>query len=190
MAGWWIKNKIDPGKAFDKDLYTLEEDEVKNSTVCGSLREAMKSLLKMKVFNLRYVFTDDQIDVYTDLKFKRFINLTYLHPIEFVYYSLKNYTLKDLPPTSLSVSLGFSNKLWWELFYSPSLYLEDGAGCRIDKYFYSFILNYFIVSFFIFCIFHRITHSLSTDFTPILTPIVLLSASDIISFILALYPLI
>ena len=26
-----IKNKIDPGKAFDKDLYTLGEDEVKNS---------------------------------------------------------------------------------------------------------------------------------------------------------------
>ena len=26
-----IKNKIDPGKAFDKDLYTLGEDEVKTS---------------------------------------------------------------------------------------------------------------------------------------------------------------
>ena len=31
-----IKNKIDPGKAFDKDLYTLGEDEVKKlPTVCG-----------------------------------------------------------------------------------------------------------------------------------------------------------
>ncbi len=25
-----IKNKIDPGKSFDKDLYTLSENEVKN----------------------------------------------------------------------------------------------------------------------------------------------------------------
>ena len=36
-----IKNKIDPGKAFDQDLYSLSEDEVKKlPTVCGSLREA------------------------------------------------------------------------------------------------------------------------------------------------------
>ena len=26
-----IKNKIDPGKAFDQDLYSLSEDEVKTS---------------------------------------------------------------------------------------------------------------------------------------------------------------
>ena len=40
-----IKNKIDPGKSFDKDLYTLSESEVKKlPTVCGSLREAMQSL--------------------------------------------------------------------------------------------------------------------------------------------------
>ena len=39
----WGKNKIDPGKAFDQDLYSLSEDEVKKlPTVCGSLREAMK----------------------------------------------------------------------------------------------------------------------------------------------------
>ena len=29
-----IKNKIDPGKSFDKDLYTLSEDEVKKITYC------------------------------------------------------------------------------------------------------------------------------------------------------------
>ena len=37
-----IKNKIDPGKAFDK-TYILSEDEVKLPTVCGSLREAMQN---------------------------------------------------------------------------------------------------------------------------------------------------
>ena len=31
--------KIDPGKAFDQDLYSLTEDEVKKlPTVCGSKR--------------------------------------------------------------------------------------------------------------------------------------------------------
>ena len=46
MAGLdGIKNKIHPGESFDKDLYTLTEEENKNiSTVCGSLREAMESL--------------------------------------------------------------------------------------------------------------------------------------------------
>ena len=40
-----IKNKINPGKPADKDLYAMPEDEVKNiPTVCGSLREAMESL--------------------------------------------------------------------------------------------------------------------------------------------------
>jgi len=36
-----IKNKIDPGKPFDKDLYTLSAEELKGvPQVCGSLREA------------------------------------------------------------------------------------------------------------------------------------------------------
>ena len=47
-----IKNKIGPGKAFDQDLYSLSEDEVKKlPTVCGSLRKLCKTLIKMKVFN-------------------------------------------------------------------------------------------------------------------------------------------
>ena len=33
-----IKNKIDPGKAFDQ-TYSLSEDEVKLPTVCGSLEK-------------------------------------------------------------------------------------------------------------------------------------------------------
>ena len=40
MAGLdGIKNKIDPGKSLDVDLYTLSESEVKKlPTVCGSKR--------------------------------------------------------------------------------------------------------------------------------------------------------
>ena len=46
MAGLdGIKNKIDPGKPFDKDLYALSEEELKGvPTVCGSPREAVISL--------------------------------------------------------------------------------------------------------------------------------------------------
>ena len=40
-----IKNKIDPGKSFDDDLYSLIRGKSKKiPTVCGSLREAMESL--------------------------------------------------------------------------------------------------------------------------------------------------
>ena len=71
MAGLdGIKNKIDPGKSFDKDLYSLSEDEIKNiPTVCGSLREAMESLDRDRDFLKQGgVFTDDQIDAYIALK--------------------------------------------------------------------------------------------------------------------------
>ena len=40
-----IKNKINPGKPVDDDLYAMPEDKVKKiPSVCGSLREAMESL--------------------------------------------------------------------------------------------------------------------------------------------------
>ena len=52
MAGLdGIKNKIDPGKPFDKDLYALSEEELKGvPTVCGSLREAVISLVQTENF--------------------------------------------------------------------------------------------------------------------------------------------
>ena len=87
MAGLdGIKNKIDPGKSFDKDLYALSEDEVKKiPTVCGSLREAMESLDKDRDFLKQgNVFTDDQIDAYYASQFKETHNLAHTtHPIEF-----------------------------------------------------------------------------------------------------------
>ncbi len=86
-----IKNKIDPGKAFDQDLYSLSEDEVKKlPTVCGSLREAMQNLDKDRKFLTEGgVFTDDQIDAYIELKFQEIYNFEHTpHPIEFeMYYS-------------------------------------------------------------------------------------------------------
>ena len=92
MAGLdGIKNKIDPGKSFDKDLYALSENEVKKvPTVCGSLREALESLDRDRAFLKKgNVFTDDQIDAYIALKFEEIHNFEHTpHPIEFeMYYS-------------------------------------------------------------------------------------------------------
>ena len=86
-----IKNKINPGKPADQDLYAMPEDEVKNiPTVCGSLREAMESLDRDRKFLTQGgVFTDDQIDAYIALKFEEIYKLEHTpHPIEFeMYYS-------------------------------------------------------------------------------------------------------
>jgi len=86
-----IKNKIDPGKALEKDLYTLPEEELaKIPTVCGSLREAMENLDKDRSFLTQGgVFTDDQIDAYISLKMDEIHKFEHTpHPIEFeMYYS-------------------------------------------------------------------------------------------------------
>jgi glutamine synthetase len=86
-----IKNKINPGKSLDKDLYALSDAEVqKIPTVCGSLREAMESLDKDRKFLTQgNVFTDDQIDAYISLKFEEIHNFEHTpHPMEFqMYYS-------------------------------------------------------------------------------------------------------
>jgi len=90
-----IKNKINPGKPVDKDLYAMPEDEVKNiPTVCGSLREAMESLDRDRKFLTQDgVFTDDQIDAYIALKFEEIYKVEHTpHPIEFeMYYSSYGY---------------------------------------------------------------------------------------------------
>jgi len=92
MAGMdGIKNKIDPGKPLDDDLYALPENKVKKiPTVCGSLREAMECLDRDRDFLKQgSVFTDDQIDAYIALKFEEIHKLEHTpHPIEFeMYYS-------------------------------------------------------------------------------------------------------
>ena len=90
MAGMdGIKNKIDPGKAADEDLYELSDAEVKKlPTVCGSLREALDCVDKDRGFLTEGgVFTDDQIDGYIELKMEEVYDLEHSpHPIEFKNY--------------------------------------------------------------------------------------------------------
>ena len=84
-----IKNKINPGKAADGDLYSMSEDEIKNiPTVCGSLRESMENLdLDRKFLTQGGVFTDDQIDAYIALKFEEIHKFEHApHPVEFEMY--------------------------------------------------------------------------------------------------------
>ncbi len=92
MAGLdGIENKIHPGDAMDKDLYSLPPEELKGvPTVAGSLREALECLDVDREFLKRGdVFSDDQIDAYIDLKMED-VNVLELspHPVEFdMYYS-------------------------------------------------------------------------------------------------------
>jgi len=92
MAGLdGIKNKIDPGKYAEQDLYHLPPKELaKIPTVCGSLDEAIKALEKDHDFLLKGgVFTQDLIDSYLDLKREEWDRYRIApHPIEFdMYYS-------------------------------------------------------------------------------------------------------
>jgi len=92
MAGLdGIENKIHPGEAMDKNLYDLPEKELASiPTVCGSLREALRSLKDNHDFLIKEdVFTKDAIDAYIDLKMEEVeIYETMVHPIEYkMYYS-------------------------------------------------------------------------------------------------------
>ncbi len=93
MAGLdGIKNKIDPGEAMDRDMYTLTpQEEAQVPQVCRTLHEALHALDEDRDFLKEGgVFTDDVIDAYLRLKTRdvvRFRNAT--HPIEFeMYYSV------------------------------------------------------------------------------------------------------
>ncbi len=93
MAGLdGIKNKIDPGKPTDKNLYDLPAKELKKiPTVCGSLREALEALDKNRGFlTVGGVFTDDMIDGFLALKATELEALDNTpHPVEYkLYYSV------------------------------------------------------------------------------------------------------
>ncbi|MCZ6803272.1 MAG: type I glutamate--ammonia ligase [Proteobacteria bacterium] len=87
-----IQNKLDPGEAFEKDLYDLSVEEEKDiPTVSSSLEMSLEALDNDREFlTAGGVFTDDMIDAYIELKMEevtRFRMTT--HPIEFdMYYSL------------------------------------------------------------------------------------------------------
>jgi glutamine synthetase len=86
-----IQNKIHPGEARDKNLYDLPPAELAEvPTVCGSLREALESLVADHEFLLKGgVFTQDQIDAYIELKWEEVYRWEMQpSPVEFdMYYS-------------------------------------------------------------------------------------------------------
>lgn len=86
-----IQNKINPGKAFDTDLYELApEKAARIPRVASSLGEALDALDKDRKFlTAGGVFTDDAIDGYIELKRKEVSRLHIsTHPVEFeMYYS-------------------------------------------------------------------------------------------------------
>ncbi|MCC7428444.1 MAG: type I glutamate--ammonia ligase [Alphaproteobacteria bacterium] len=93
MAGLdGIKNRIHPGDPMDKNLYDLPPEELKGiPTVCGSLRDALKSLEADHDFLLAGdVFSKDQIESYIELKMEEVYRFEHTpHPVEFsMYYSV------------------------------------------------------------------------------------------------------
>ena len=92
MAGLdGIQNKIHPGDAMDKNLYDLPPEELAEvPTVCGSLREALDSLMADHDFLLKGdVFSKDQIEAYVELKWDEVYRFEQTpSPVEFdMYYS-------------------------------------------------------------------------------------------------------
>ena len=92
MAGLdGIKNKIDPGKAMEENLYNKPQSEVnKIPHVCPSLRLALESLDEDRKFlTAGSVFDDDFIDAYIALKMEEVERLEHTpSPVEFeMYYS-------------------------------------------------------------------------------------------------------
>ena len=90
MAGLdGIQNKIHPGDAMDKNLYDLPPAELAEvPTVCGSLREALESLIADHDFLLKGdVFTKDQIEAYIELKWEEVFRWEMApSPVEFDMY--------------------------------------------------------------------------------------------------------
>lgn len=87
-----IKNKIDPGKAAEQDLYALNDEQAAGiPKVCASLIEAFNALREDSEFlTAGGVFTQDMIDGYIALKTQEIERyLLTPHPVEFdMYYSL------------------------------------------------------------------------------------------------------
>ncbi len=91
MAGLdGIKNKIDPGKPLDKDIYGLSPEELKDiPRAPGSLEEAINALKEDQEFlKTGDVFTQDVIDMWIEYKTNNEINPVRLRPVphEFALY--------------------------------------------------------------------------------------------------------
>ncbi len=91
MAGLdGIQNKIDPGEPLDKDLFEMNEEELKKvPTVPGSLYTALNELEKDNAYLLKGgVFTQDVLDIWLEYKRKKEIDAVRMrpHPYEFYLY--------------------------------------------------------------------------------------------------------
>jgi glutamine synthetase len=91
MAGLdGIRNKIEPPKPIDKNLYELEPEEAaKVKSMPGSLDQALDALEKDHEFLLRGdVFTKDVIETWLEYKRKHEVDAIRLrpHPWEFALY--------------------------------------------------------------------------------------------------------
>jgi glutamine synthetase len=85
-----IKNKIDPGKPLDRDIYDMSKDELKDVPhVPGSLAEALDELKNdHKFLTQGNVFTDDLIETWINYKKEYELGPLSLrpHPFEFQLY--------------------------------------------------------------------------------------------------------
>ncbi len=91
MAGMdGIKNKIDPGKPLDKDIFELPAEEAKMiRTVPGSLQDSLAALEADHEFLLAGgVFDKDLLDTWIEYKYTREVDAIRLrpHPYEFMLY--------------------------------------------------------------------------------------------------------
>jgi len=91
MAGLdGIRNKIEPPKPIDKDLYELEPEEAaKVKMMPGSLGEALDALERDHEFLLKGdVFTKDVIETWLSYKRTKEVDALRLrpHPYEFALY--------------------------------------------------------------------------------------------------------
>ena len=85
-----IKNKIDPGKAVDKNIYAASKKELKKiKSAPGSLKESLNALEKDCSYLLEgNVFTEDLIENYVSYKIENEVEELSLkpHPYEFKLY--------------------------------------------------------------------------------------------------------
>ena len=84
-----IKNQIDPGDGFDKDLFELPAEELKSiATVPPSLNGALEALNQDRHYLTEGgVFSDEFIDNWIDIKYEEVQQLRQRpHPHEFTMY--------------------------------------------------------------------------------------------------------
>jgi glutamine synthetase len=89
MAGLdGVQNRLSPGDAMDKDIYSLSPEEAKSvPQVCGSLSEALEALEKDHEFLLKGdVFTKDLLETWIDFKRTSEVDPVRLRPSPIEYH--------------------------------------------------------------------------------------------------------